>query len=75
MKKSSGTVVECLSVGKDQLASMGPADGRPLPALPAGTVNLETMSSTGSGDGMWSNTRLRRPAGAPRPGRRRPPGG
>jgi hypothetical protein len=55
MKKSSGTVVECLSVGKDQLASMGLADGRPLPALPAGTVNLETMSSTGSGDGMWSN--------------------
>lgn len=55
MKKSSGVIVECLSAGDDdQLASMGLADG-PLPALPAGTVDLQTMSSMGSGDAMWSN--------------------
>ncbi|MEU4714992.1 hypothetical protein AB0F73_15200 [Micromonospora purpureochromogenes] len=55
MKKGSGVIVECLSAGDDdQLASMGLADG-PLPALPAGTVDLQTMSSMGSGDAMWSN--------------------
>ncbi|MEO3924540.1 hypothetical protein ABGB07_11865 [Micromonosporaceae bacterium B7E4] len=55
MRKSNGNIVECLSVGEDQFASMGLADGRPLPPPPAGMVNLETMSSTGSGDDMWSN--------------------
>ncbi|WP_422770826.1 hypothetical protein ACN28C_29845 [Plantactinospora sp. WMMC1484] len=55
MRKSSGNIVECMSVGKDQLASMGLADSRPLPPPPAGTVNLETMSSTGNGDDIWSN--------------------
>ncbi|MFC4016930.1 hypothetical protein ACFOW4_03090 [Micromonospora sp. GCM10011542] len=56
MKKSSGVIVECMSAGADddQLASMGLAAG-PLPALPAGTVDLQTMSSMGSGDAMWSN--------------------
>ncbi|GAA0517614.1 hypothetical protein Ade02nite_84040 [Paractinoplanes deccanensis] len=55
MRKSTGAVVECLLVGKDQLASMGLTDGKPLPAPPAGTVNIETMSSAGDGDDMWSN--------------------
>ncbi|MEE6310777.1 hypothetical protein V1634_28445 [Plantactinospora veratri] len=55
LKKSSGNVVECLSVGEDQFASMALADSRPLPAPPASMVNLETMSSVGSGDSMWSN--------------------
>ncbi|BAL93160.1 hypothetical protein AMIS_79400 [Actinoplanes missouriensis 431] len=55
MRKTSGDVVECLIVGKDQVASMGLTAGKPLPAPPAGTVNLETMSSAGEGDGMWSN--------------------
>ncbi|MBE1492222.1 hypothetical protein [Plantactinospora soyae] len=55
MQKSGGTVVECLSVGEDQFASMGLTDGRTPPAPPAGRVTLETMSSTGSGDSMWSN--------------------
>ncbi|MCM0677882.1 hypothetical protein NCC78_24865 [Micromonospora phytophila] len=55
MRKSNGVIVECLSAGDgDQLASMGLANG-PLPALPAGTVDLQTMSSMGSGDAMWSN--------------------
>ncbi|MEH0830894.1 hypothetical protein, partial [Micromonospora sp. CPCC 205714] len=55
MKKSSGVIVECLSAGDDdQLASMGLADGPP-PALPAGTVDLQTMSSMGDGDAQWSN--------------------
>ncbi|WBB68366.1 hypothetical protein [Micromonospora sp. WMMD812] len=55
MRKSNGVVVECMSAGDDDLlASMGLADG-PLPAPPAGTVDLQTMSSLGSGDAMWSN--------------------
>ncbi|MGK5442806.1 hypothetical protein ACSNN7_13455 [Micromonospora sp. URMC 105] len=56
MKKSSGVVVECMSAGTDneQLVSMGLADG-PLPALPAGTVDLQTMSSMGDDDAQWSN--------------------
>ncbi|MGI5239393.1 hypothetical protein [Dactylosporangium sp. CA-139066] len=55
MRKSSGTTVECLSVGDDTLASMGLADNRPRPAPPAGVATLETMSSLGDGDSMWSN--------------------
>ncbi|GIH14983.1 hypothetical protein [Rugosimonospora africana] len=55
MRKSGGNTLECLSVGDDQFASMGLTGDRPLPAPPAGTVSLETMSSTGSGDSMWSN--------------------
>ncbi|MEU8239408.1 hypothetical protein AB0C07_14290 [Actinoplanes missouriensis] len=55
MRKNTGDVVECLIVGKDQVASMGLTNGSPLPKPPAGTVNLETMSSAGDGDGMWSN--------------------
>lgn len=55
MRKSTGNIVECLLVGEDQVASMGLTDGKPLPAPPPGTINLETMSSAGDGDGMWSN--------------------
>ncbi|WP_327002727.1 hypothetical protein OHA72_47790 [Dactylosporangium sp. NBC_01737] len=55
MRKSSGTTVECLSVGDDTLASMGLADDRPRPAPPSGVATLETMSSLGDGDSMWSN--------------------
>ncbi|MEU8301084.1 hypothetical protein AB0C04_27820 [Micromonospora sp. NPDC048909] len=56
MRKSGGVIVECMSAGSgdDLLASMGLADG-PLPALPTGTVDLQTMSSVGSGDAIWSN--------------------
>ncbi|OKI49276.1 hypothetical protein A6A27_35170 [Micromonospora sp. CB01531] len=53
--RKAGTVVECLSVGDDQFAAMGLLDDGPLPAQPAGTVTLETMSSLGSGEGMMSN--------------------
>lgn len=55
MRKDNGTVVECLSAGDDQFASMGLADAAGPPAPPAGIVTLETMSSLGEGDGMWSN--------------------
>jgi hypothetical protein len=56
MRKSSGTTVECLSVGDDTLASMGLADDeRPQLAPLAGVATLETMSSLGDGDSMWSN--------------------
>ena len=57
MRKSNGAIVECMSAGPgedDQLASMSLADGKP-PAPPAGTVSLETMSSSGDGDSQWSN--------------------
>jgi hypothetical protein len=57
MRKANGAIVECMSAGpgeNDQLGSMGLADGT-LPAPPAGTVNLETMSSSGQGDSQWSN--------------------
>lgn len=57
MAKSGGTIVECMSAGPgkgDQLASMSLANG-PLPAPRAGTVDLQTMSSTGEGDRQWSN--------------------
>lgn len=56
MKKSNGSIVECLDAGKHQMASMTLGDATtPLPTPPAGTVNLETMSSYGDGDDMWSN--------------------
>jgi hypothetical protein len=57
MRKSNGVIVECMSTGPgqdDQLASMSLADRKP-PAPPAGTVSLETMSSSGEGDTQWSN--------------------
>jgi hypothetical protein len=57
MRKAGGVVVECMSAGPgkdEQLASMSLADGT-LPTPPAGTVDLQTMSSSGDGDGQWSN--------------------
>jgi hypothetical protein len=57
MRKTGGILVECMSTGPgkdDQLASMSLADGT-LPAPPAGTVDLQTMSSSGDGDRQWSN--------------------
>ena len=57
MRKGNGVIVECMSAGPgedEQLASMSLIDGDP-PATPAGTVTLETMSSSGEGDGQWSN--------------------
>ncbi len=57
IRKSNGTIVECMSAGPgedDQLASMSLINGD-QPAPPAGTVTLETMSSSGDGDGQWSN--------------------
>jgi hypothetical protein len=55
MRKAGGEVVECLSVGDDAVASMGLTGAAPPPVPPAGTVNLETMSSLGDGDDLWSN--------------------
>lgn len=55
MRKANGNIVECLSTGDDQLASMGLTDGSPVQPPAAGTVNLETMSSSGDGDTLWSN--------------------
>ncbi|MBB2943483.1 hypothetical protein FB565_003196 [Actinoplanes lutulentus] len=53
--KKAGVIVECLLVDEDQAASMGLIDADAVIAPPAGTVNLETMSSLGDGDGQWSN--------------------
>ncbi|MEH1017348.1 hypothetical protein V6U90_30190 [Micromonospora sp. CPCC 206060] len=55
MCKSSGAMVECLIVGTDKFASMGLTDGSPVAVPAAGTVTLETRSSAGDGDDMWSN--------------------
>lgn len=55
MRKSSGIVVECLIVGKDQVASMVLSDGNPVAVPAAGTVSLETRSSAGDDDDLWSN--------------------
>ncbi|GAB7044025.1 MULTISPECIES: hypothetical protein [Catenuloplanes] len=53
--RKGDTVVECLSVGDDGFATMSLTDSLPQ-APPAGwPVNLETMSSFGSRDNMWSN--------------------
>jgi hypothetical protein len=56
LRKPGDITVECLSAGDVGMASMsltGP-DAVPPPA-PAGSVTLETMSSYGDGDDMWSN--------------------
>ena len=61
MEKDSGTIDLCLSAGPgkdEQLASMSLAGG-PLPAPPAGTVTLETMSSVGTGGLLWTGERWR----------------
>ncbi|WP_127507899.1 hypothetical protein [Actinoplanes solisilvae] len=54
LRKANGNLVECLLVGKEMFASMGLTDGTPV-KLPAAGVNLETSSSSGDGDDMWSN--------------------
>jgi hypothetical protein len=54
LRKSNGNLVECLLVGKELFASMGLTDGAPV-KLPATGVTLETSSSSGDGDDMWSN--------------------
>jgi hypothetical protein len=49
-------LVECLMVGEDEAAaSMALIEESAVAAPPAGTVNLETSSSLGDGDGQWSN--------------------
>lgn len=54
--RKGGSVIECLSVGADQFASMGLTDETTTPPQPARDgVTLETMSSVGEGRGMWSN--------------------
>ena len=55
MRKTNGHIVECLGVGDDRFASMGLTDGTPLPPPPAGKLTLETRSSYGDGDDMFSN--------------------
>lgn len=54
MRKAT-EIVECLMVDDEQAASMGLSGLEGLPAPAAGTVNLETMSSHGDGDDLWSN--------------------
>ncbi len=54
--RKGGSVVECLSVGDDQFATMGLTDATTKPPAPAHDgVTLETMSSFGEGRSMWSN--------------------
>ncbi|GAA4250325.1 hypothetical protein [Dactylosporangium darangshiense] len=53
--RKSGKIVECLSAGGHNLASMGLIDDGPLPAPPPGQVSLETMSSMGNRGHEWSN--------------------
>ncbi|WP_305785634.1 hypothetical protein [Symbioplanes lichenis] len=56
LRKPGDITVECLSAGDVGMASMsltGP--GAVPPPAPAGSVTLETMSSYGDGDDMWSN--------------------
>lgn len=56
VQRKDGTIVECLMVGDgDRAASMSLIDEAAIVAPPAGTVNLETMSSYGDGDDQWSN--------------------
>jgi hypothetical protein len=55
MRKTNGHIVECLGVGDAGFASMGLTDGTPLPPPPAGKLTLETRSSYGDGDDMFSN--------------------
>ena len=54
-RKSNGSIVECLFVDGDRFASMGLTDGTPPPAPAADSLTLETRSSYGDGDDMWSN--------------------
>lgn len=54
--RKGDAVIECLAAGADQFASMGLTDATSKPPAPAPNgVTLETMSSLGSGRGMWSN--------------------
>jgi hypothetical protein len=54
--RKDGGLVECLSASDDQFATMGLADATFTPSLPAGAVvDLQTMSSVGDGDEMFSN--------------------
>jgi hypothetical protein len=56
IQRKDATIVECLMVGDgDRAASMGLIDEAAIVAPPAGTVNLETMSSYGDDDSQWSN--------------------
>ncbi|MEU8660500.1 hypothetical protein [Actinoplanes philippinensis] len=56
IQRKGGTIVECLMVGDgDRAASMSLIESTDVATLPAGTVNLETMSSYGDGDSQWSN--------------------
>ncbi|WP_433796042.1 hypothetical protein [Actinoplanes sp. CA-252034] len=56
VQRKGGTIVECLMVGDgDRAASMTLIDEAAIVAPPAGTVSLETMSSYGDDDSMWSN--------------------
>jgi hypothetical protein len=56
IQRKGGTIVECLMVGEgDRAASMGLIDEAAIVVPPAGTVNLETMSSFGDDDSLWSN--------------------
>ncbi|MEV4343615.1 hypothetical protein AB0J83_03940 [Actinoplanes sp. NPDC049596] len=56
LRKNNGALVECLSVDKDRFASMGLTDGvTPPPAAAPDSVTLETRSSAGDGDNLWSN--------------------
>jgi hypothetical protein len=48
-------LVECLMVDEDAAASMTLIEESAVVAPPTGTVNLETSSSLGEGDGQWSN--------------------
>ncbi|HWS38315.1 MAG TPA: hypothetical protein VN408_36950 [Actinoplanes sp.] len=54
MRKAT-EIVECLMVDGERAASMGLSGLEGLPAPAAGTINLETMSSYGDDDDMWSN--------------------
>jgi hypothetical protein len=54
-RKTNGNIVECLFSGEVGFASMGLTDGSPPPAPAADSVTLETRSSSGDGDNLWSN--------------------
>jgi hypothetical protein len=54
--RKGGHLVECLLVGNDEAAaSMALIEESAIVVPPAGTVELETSSSLGEGDGEWSN--------------------
>ena len=54
-RKGSGAIVECLFAGGTRFASMGLTDGTAPPAPAADSLTLETRSSYGDGDDLWSN--------------------